>query len=92
MLVAEVSALTSVSERVLITPDFIAKKQNENEKISKILLMLRTLPVGQIPKKAMQKYRVLNDSILVTRKHKGLRFDEPGNLRIVCDASMALYI
>jgi len=92
MLVAEVSALTAVSARVLITPDFIAKKQNENEKISKILLMLRTLPVSQIPKKAMQKYRVLNDSILVTRKNKGLRFDEPGNLRIVCDASMALYI
>ena len=89
---AKVSALTAVSEKVLITPDYVAKKQNENEKISKILLMLRTLPVDKIPKKVLTRYRVLNDSILVTRKNKELRFDEPGNLRIVCDAAMSLYI
>jgi len=88
----EITPLTAVSERVLVTPEYIIKKQNENEKIHNIIMTLRTTPREKIPKDMLKKYRLLNDSILVTRKHMDSPFDAPGNIRIVCDVTMSLYI
>ena len=88
----EITPLTAVSERGLITPEYIIKKQNENEKIHNIIMTLCTTPREKISKDMLKKYRLLNDSILVTRKLMDLPFDAPGNIRIVCDIQMSLYI
>ena len=90
--IVKLAPLTSVADKVIITPEYISKKQNENAKLSNILLLLRTLPKERIPREILDKYRVLNDAILVTRKFKNQPFDAPGNLRIVCDKPMTLYI
>jgi len=90
--VAKLMPLTAVADKVVITPEYIATKQNENAKLRSILLALRTIPRAKLPDALLQKYRVLNNSILVTRKFKNQPFDAPGNLRIVCDRPMALYI
>jgi hypothetical protein len=88
----EITPLTAVSERGLVTPEYIIKKQNENEKIHNIIMTLCTTPREKISKDMLKKYRLLNDSILVTRKLMDLPFDAPGNIRIVCDVTMSLYI
>jgi hypothetical protein len=84
--------ITAVKHKVLITPDFLAEKQSKNKKLNGIMTMLRTQSVRQIPVRILRKYRLLNDSILVTRKNRKLSFDSPGNLRIVCDTAMSLHI
>ena len=84
--------LTSVSPRVLITPAFITKHQNEDERLHAIIMHLKTTPKGELKTKVVKKYRLLNDSILCTRKDKRLPFDAPGNLRIVCNHKMTLII
>ena len=85
-------SLTSVSPRVLITPAFITKHQNDDEKFHALIMHLKTTPKGELKKKVVKKYRLLNDSILCTRKNKNLPFDAPGNLRIVCNQKMTLII
>jgi hypothetical protein len=55
-------------------------------------MILHATPREKIPKDRLKKYRLLNDSILVTRKRMDLAFDTPGNIRIVCDVTMSLYI
>ena len=90
--IAKLMPLTAVSDKLIITPEYISKKQMENAKLNSILLMLRTTPRDKIPQAVLDKYRVLNDSILVARKSKTQPFDAPGNLRIVCDKPMTLYI
>ena len=89
---AQLNAITAVPPDLLITPQFIIKHQNKNPRLANIITMLRTLPVERIPKTIFKKYRILNDTILVTRKHKELDFDHIGNLRIVCDEYMTLHI
>ena len=89
---AKIFALNTVSERILITPEFLSEKQNANEKLNRIITILRTTPKEKVPKIIIQRYRLLNDSILVTRKDRKLSFTAPGNLRIVCDADMTIYI
>ena len=84
--------LTAVSPRAMITPQFLAKHQNADAKYSSIILHLRTAQPGQLKAAITKRYRLLNDSILVTRKHSKLPFDAPGNLRIVCTAQMTLII
>ena len=84
--------MSSVSAKVLITPTFISKHQNEDPKLSSIILHLKTTPKGQLKVKLIKTYRLLNDTILCTRKNKRLPFDAPGNLRIVCSAKMTLII
>jgi hypothetical protein len=87
-----VSALTATPQRTLITPEFLIKHQNANPKLHNIIIMLRTLTKDKIPKNILKRYRLLNDSILVTRKYKNKPYDHPGNLRIVCDAKMTIHI
>ncbi len=90
---AQIAALTSVSSKTMLTPYFFAEKQNENAKLNSIILHLRTTsPSNSYKKQITKKYRLLNDSILVTRKDRYLPFDAPGNLRIVCDTKMTLII
>jgi len=84
--------MTSVSSRVLITPTFISKHQNEDPKLNSIILHLKTTPRGQLKAKLVKVYRLLNDTILCTRKNKRLPFHAPGNLRIVCSSKMTLII
>jgi len=86
------SAITSVSPELLITPHFISNYQKKNTKLANIITMLRTLPLENIPKAIYHRFRLLNDSILVTRKNKELGFDDASNLRIVCDARMTIHI
>ncbi len=50
-----------------------------------IIIQLRTMEKEGIQSKILKKYRLLNDSILVTRKNKNLPFHEPGNMRIMCN-------
>ncbi len=88
----EIAALSAVSPRVLLTPQFIAKHQNEDAEFSKIITQLRTIEREGIKTKILKKYRLLNDSILVTRKNKNLPFHEPGNMRIMCNDKMAIII
>jgi hypothetical protein len=76
----------------LVTPEYIIKKQNKNEKIHNIIMTLRTTPREKIPKDMLKKYILLNDSILVTGKHMDSPLDAPGNIRIVYDVTMSLYI
>ena len=85
-----ISALTAVSPRALITPQFIAKYQREDEKINAIIMHLKTKEKPK--KKLISKYRLLNDSILITRKNKNLPFHAPGNLRIASNDKMSLVI
>lgn len=87
-----ISAITSVDPDLIISPDFIRKYQRNNPQIANIITMLKTLPEEKIPKSILQRYRLLNDSILVTRKNKQLEFSISSNLRIVCDASMTIHI
>ena len=90
---AQISALTAVSSKTMLTPYFFTEKQNQNAKLNSIILHLRTSSQGHpLRKQLMKKYRLLNDSILVTRKDRSLPFDAPGNLRIVCDMKMTLII
>ena len=86
------NALTAVSPRVMITPQFLVKHQSENPKFHGIITQLRTIPRDKIKAKILKKYRLLNDSILVSRKDKRLPFDSPGNIRIMCDTKMTLII
>ena len=88
----EISSLTAVSPKVLLTPQFIAKHQNEDPDFSKTMTQLRIIDKKGIQPKILKKYRLLNDSILVTRKNKNLPFHEPGNIRIMCNDKMALII
>jgi len=89
---AEIAALAAVSPRVLLTPQFIEKHQNEDTEFNKIIIQLRTMEKEGIQSKILKKYRLLNDSILVTRKNKNLPFHEPGNMRIMCNNKMAIII
>ena len=89
---AQEKPMTSVSPRVLITPAFITKHQGEDEKLHAIIMHLKTTPKGQLKTKIIKKYRLLNDSILCTRKNRRLPFDAPSNLRIVCNQKMTLII
>ena len=84
--------LTAVSPRVMITPQFLVKHQNENQRLNGIITQLRTIPQNKLKPVILDKYRLLNDSILVTRKNRKLPFDAPGNIRIVCDTKMTLII
>ena len=86
------SPLTANSQRSLITPEFITRSQNANPKMHNIITMLRSTPRDRIPNKLLKTFRLLNDSILVTRKNKTKPFDSPGNLRIVCDSRMTIHI
>jgi hypothetical protein len=86
----KIAALTAVSPRALITPQFIAEYQRSDEKINSLILYLKTKDKPK--KKILAKYRLLNDSILVTRKNKQLPFYTPGNLRIVCNDLMSINI
>ena len=88
----KLSSLTAVSQRTLVTPEFIIENQNKNPKLHNIITMLRTLPKEKIPTKILKRFRLLNDSILVTRKSALYTFEHPGNLRIVCDAKMTIHI
>jgi hypothetical protein len=90
--VASVGALTAVSPKVLITPHYLVKQQNANPKFHAIMTQLRSIPRDNLKAKILKKYRLLNDSILVTRKNKKLPFDAHGNMRIVCDSTMTLTI
>ena len=89
---AKVAALTTVPTRTLVTPKFITESQNANPKLHNIITMLRTIPKEKIPVRTLKRFRLLNDSILITRKNKNKTFDHPGNLRIVCDAKMTIQI
>jgi hypothetical protein len=89
---AKISALTAVDPDLLITSEFIRKYQSENPKLANIITMLRTLPLDKLPKSIYHTFRLLNDSILVTRKNKQLDFSEISNLRIVCDSRMTIHI
>ena len=89
---AKISALRPISNRVLLTPTFIARAQQENKIFSNIIMHLKTKERSKISKKMLSKYRLLNDNLLVTRKDKGSPFDLSGNIRIVCDIKMALTI
>ena len=84
--------MSSVSAKVLITPAFISKHQNEDPQLSSIILHLKTTPKGQLKSKLVKTYRLLNDTILCTRKNKRFPFHAPGNLRIVCSTRMTLII
>jgi hypothetical protein len=88
----ELTPLTANSQRSLITPEFIIKHQNQNHKLHNIIITLRSTPQERIPAKTLKNFRLLNDSILVTRKNKTKPFDSPGNLRIVCDSQMTIHI
>ena len=92
MAVERGQSLTSVAPKVLITPAFITKHQNEDEILYAVIMHHKTTPKGELRKKVVKKHRILNDSILCTRKDKSLPFDEPGNLRIVCNQKMTLII
>ena len=89
---AYASPLTSVSQDVVVTPSFLIENQSNNPKLFGIMTTLRTIQREMIPKRVLKKYRILNDSILVTRKKKNLPFEHPGNLRIVCDEKMTIHI
>ncbi len=89
---AGAAPLTAVSPRIMITPHYIVKHQNENPKMNSIIMHLRTTEKDKIQKALVRRYRLLNDSILVTRKNKKLPFDAPGNIRIMCDTKMTLNI
>jgi hypothetical protein len=90
---AQMSALTAVSSKTMLTPYFFTEKQSQNAKFNSIILHLKTAAQGHpLKKQLMKKYRLLNESILVTRKDRSLPFDAPGNLRIVCDTKMTLII
>jgi hypothetical protein len=84
--------LTAVSPKVLITPHFLVKHQNENPRLHRIITQLRTIPRGNLKPVILSRYRLLNDSILVTRKNQNLPFDSQSNIRIVCDTKMTLII
>ena len=86
----QIAALTAVSPKAIITPEFIAEGQRKDEKINSIIVYLKTKENPK--KKIIAKYRLLNDTILVTRKNKQLPFHAPGNLRIVCSDLMAVTI
>jgi len=88
----KLSSITAISPRILVTPEFITKAQNKNKKLHTIITILRTMPKEMISKNILKRFRLLNDSILVTRKNMGVDFDHPGNLRIVCDADMTIHI
>jgi hypothetical protein len=89
---ASIEPLTANPQRTLITPEYIIKAQNANPKLHNIITMLRTLPREKIPKAIIKRYRLLNDNILITKKKKDKPFEHPGNLRIVCDSKMTIYI
>ena len=88
----KMAALTAVSPRTLVTPEFLTERQNLNPQMHNIITMLRTMPRDKIPSKILKRFRLLNDTILVTRKNMRNPFNHPGNLRIVCDANMTIHI
>ena len=90
--VTHVTPITANSQRTLITPEFIIKHQNSNPKLHNIIVTLRSQPNIKIPSKTLKTFRLLNDTILVTRKKKNKPFSAPGNLRIVCDSKMTIHI
>ncbi len=51
----EITPLTAVSERGLVTPEYIIKKQNENEKMHNIIMTLCTTPREKISKDMLKK-------------------------------------
>ncbi len=73
----EITPLTAVSDRVLVTHEYIIKKLNKTEKIHNIIMILRTTPRGKISKDMLKKYRLLNDTILVTSETHGLTLRRP---------------
>jgi hypothetical protein len=81
--------LTAVSPKVLITPHFLVKHQNENPRLHGIITQLRTIPRDNLKPIILSRYRLLNDSILVTRNNKKLPFEAQSNIRIVCDTRMS---
>ena len=89
---AAIKALRPVSNRVLLTPSFLACHQDKNPVLSSIKMHLKTKDPSKISKKMLNKYRLLNDSILVVRRDKNTPFETPGKIRIVCDVSMTLII
>ena len=82
-----------VSMNYLVTTKFLSEQQNLDPFLNDVKVRLRAYgessPVG---KKLCKKYRLLNDTVLVTRADKNLPFEEAGNLRIVCTEKMALII
>ena len=78
--------------RALITPAFLSRYQNKDPALHKIIMTLKTSSFKDIPKRITKQYRLLNDSILVTRYTKQKAFYYPGNLRIICTLEMALII
>jgi hypothetical protein len=90
--VQAIEKLAVTPQRALITPEFISKGQNSNPKLYNIIMTLRTKPKHEIPKQILKKYRILNDSFLITRANKSLPFDSPGNIRLVCDSKMTIQI
>ena len=89
---AKISALRPVTNSALITPSFIAQLQDDSEELSAIKIHLKTTDSDKISKKTRQKYRLLNYSLLITRKDKRLPFDLPSNIRIVADIKMGLIL
>jgi hypothetical protein len=60
----------------LITTKFLNDQQNENEEFLAIKMMLRTSDKTNVPKKVLHDYRLLNDTVLVSRASKKMPFED----------------
>ena len=81
-----------VSLNYLVTTKFLSEQQNIDPFVNDLKLRLRAYGNAGFGKKLCKKFRLLNDTVLVTRADKNLPFEEAGNLRIVCTERMALII
>ena len=89
---AEVSALklapVNLGCTVFEKRRFLAKSQNEDPALARIKQNL--LLKNDVSKEIRKRYRILNETLLVTRKKMDLPFDHPHNLQVVCNQYMGL--
>ena len=81
-----------VSINHLITTKFLSDYQNRDQFIGGLKTKLRSAGSHRSGFKLRYKYRLLNDTVVVTRADKNIPFEEAYNLRILCSEEMALII
>jgi len=81
-----------VSINHLITTKFLSDYQSRDQFIGGLKTKLRSAGSHRSGFKLRNKYRLLNDTVVVTRADKNIPFEEAYNLRILCSEEMALII
>ena len=93
MLQADGVKLTPLTNTdTIINANLIAKYQSENSFIANLKTIFLTQSREKIPKAILKKYRLLNNSIVITRKTRSKPFSEPSNIRILTDIRLGLVI